>query len=147
MLQKKFKKRISIVKKSNLSFPYWQSLGLILHNHLNSRLHLCWSIKTGTPYYRDCIERSFVREKDWLCLCNRLKISGVVGLAECLVRGIRYEGVLRVERCVYLEKAIRGKRTVWIKYCREYLKAKHICLCPVSSSSVKFACCTGIYRV
>jgi hypothetical protein len=136
MFYKKFNKRISIAEKVIYRSLTGQSLGLIVHNHLNSRLHLCWGNKKGTTYYKDCIESSFARENDWLCLCNILKISGVAGLAECLVRGIRYEGDLRVERCVYYEKSIRGKRTVWLKYIREFLKAEYICLCPVSSSSV-----------
>jgi hypothetical protein len=57
-------------------------LGLIVPNYLNPKIHLCWSIKTGTSYYRECIGSSFVRENDWLCLCKKWKISGVVGLAE-----------------------------------------------------------------
>jgi hypothetical protein len=136
MFHKKFSKRISIVDKVIYCSLTGQSLGLIMHNHLNSKLHLCWRNKTGTFYYTDCIERSFAREKDWLCPCNKLRMSGVVGLAECLVRGIRYKDDLRVERCVYSEKSIRGRRTLWLKYVREFLKAEHICLCPVSSSSV-----------
>jgi hypothetical protein len=63
MFQKKFNKRISIVEKVIYRSLTGQNLGLIVHNHLNSRLHLCWSNITGTPYYKDCIQRSFVREK------------------------------------------------------------------------------------
>jgi hypothetical protein len=63
-------------------------------------------------------------------------MSGVLGLGECLVRGIRYEGDLRVERCTYYEKSIRGRRSAWLKYVREDLRADHICLCPLNSSAI-----------
>jgi hypothetical protein len=104
MFHKKFSKRISIVEKVIYRSLTGQSLGLIVHNHLNSKLHFCWGNNRDTPCYTNCIDRSFVRERDWLFLCNKLRMSGIVGLAECLVRGVRYEGDLRVERCVYLEK-------------------------------------------
>jgi hypothetical protein len=97
---------------------------------------LCWGHKTDTSYYTNCIERSFARAKDWLFLCDKLRMSGVLGLAECLVRGMRYEDDLRVERCVYFEKSIRGRRSVWLKYVRKFLKAEHICICPVSGYAI-----------
>jgi hypothetical protein len=136
MFRKVFKKRISIVENVIYRSFTGQSLGLIVHNHLNAKLHLCWGNKTGTSYYTNCIERSFTREKDWLYLCDKLRMSGVLGLAECLVRGIRYEDDLRVESCVYFEKSIRGRPSIWLIYVREILKADHICLCPLNSSEI-----------
>jgi len=66
----------------------------------------------GTLNYRDCIERLFVCEKDCLCLCKALKNFGVVGLAACLVRGMTYDENHKLERCIFLVKAIWGKRAV-----------------------------------
>ena len=97
---------------------------------------MCWSTETGAFKYKGCIEISFVREKDRLRFCKALNISGVAGLAVCLVRGITYGGDHRVEPCIFLEKAIWGNRTVWKTYCWKYLKARNMCFCPVSSSSV-----------
>jgi len=34
-----------------------------------------------------------------------LKISGVVGLAACLVGGIRYVGDQRIERCIFFGRS------------------------------------------
>jgi len=51
--------------------------------------------------------------------CKALNISGVAGLAVCLVRGIIYDGGHRMQRCIFLEKANWGNRTVLKKYCRE----------------------------
>jgi len=133
MFQRKIKNRISILEKVIYSSLTGQKLGLIIHNHLNSRIRLCWSTETGTFKYKDCIERSFVREKDWLRFCKALKISGV---AACFVRGITYDEDHRIEPCIFSEKNYLGNSTVWKKYCQKYLKAQNTCLCPVRSSSV-----------
>jgi len=134
MFRRKIKNRISIVQKVIYHSLTGQRLGLITHNLLNSRIHSCWSTEIGTFKYKDCIE--VVREKDWLRFCKELKISGVAGLAACLVRGITYDGYHRAEPFIFLEKAIWGNRTVWKNYCWQYLKVRNVCLCPVSSSSV-----------
>jgi len=76
-------------------------LGLIVHNNLNSRIHLCWSVKAGKPYYKNCIGRSFIRKNDWPCLCKRLKIRSAVGLAACIVGRIRYVGDHRIKSCIF----------------------------------------------
>jgi len=122
--------------KNQESYFYCKKSNLSLHNHLNCRIHLYWSTETGSFKYKDCIEGSFFREKDWLRFCKALKISGVVGLPVCLVGRITYDGDHRIEPFIFSEKAIWGNCTVWKKYCRKYLKARNICLCPVSSSSV-----------
>jgi len=113
-----------------------QTIGLIVHNHLRSRIHLCWSTETGTFKYRDCIERSFFREKDWLRFCKALQISSVFGLAACLVRVITYDDDHRTQRCIYLETAVWGNRTAWKRYCQNCLKSSNICFCPVIPSSI-----------
>jgi extradiol dioxygenase family protein len=66
-------------------------------------------------------------KKDWLRFCNALKLSGVAGVAACLVRGITYKGDHRIQQCIFY-KAICGNRTVSKKYCREYLKEQHTCI-------------------
>ena len=96
---------------------------------------MCWSNETGTPKYKDALERSFFREKDWLRFCEALKMTRMSGLAACIVRGIIYEDH-RIERCIFLEKAIWGGRNVWKKHRKKCLNAQIICFCPVSSSSV-----------
>jgi len=106
MFHKKIKNHISIVEKVIYRPLTGQTLGLIVHNHLNSRILLCWSTETVTFKYRDCKERSFVREEDWLRFCKALQISSVFGLAACLLRGITYDDYHRIQRCIYLEKAI-----------------------------------------
>jgi len=63
MFQRKIKNRISIVEKVIYRSLTGQRLGLIIHSHLNSRMHLCGSTETGTFKYKDCIDRSSVREK------------------------------------------------------------------------------------
>jgi len=70
---------ISIVEKASFRSLSRQTLGFIIHNHLNSRIHFCWSVETGTFKYKDCIKGSFVREKDWLSFGKALQISSVVG--------------------------------------------------------------------
>ena len=87
----------------------------------------------GKLNYKDCIERVFLREKEWLCVCKALKTSGTYGLAECVVRRISY-GDHRVERCIFLEKSMWGKRLELLKYLN--VKCVCLCLCPVSSSLV-----------
>ena len=90
MFRTKVKKRISITEKLiNLSLT-GQRLRLVIHNHLNSRIHLCWSTEAGKLNYKDCIERDLLREKERLCVCKALKTSGTYGLAECVVRRIIY---------------------------------------------------------
>jgi len=101
MFQRKIKNRISIVEKVIYRSLNVHRLVLIIHIRLNSRIHLCCSIEMGTLNYKHFIEKSFVREKDWLRLCNGLKISGVNGLAACLVRGITCDGDHRIERCIF----------------------------------------------
>jgi len=128
----KSKNRISIVEKLINRSISGQRLGLIIYNHLNSRFHLCRSTETGKLNYKGCIERVFLQEKEWLRLCKALKTSGTYGLAECVVRRIICEGDHTVERCIFVEKSMWGTRLVWLKC----LKAKHLCLCPVSSSLV-----------
>ena len=83
-----------------------QRFGLIIHNHFNSRIYLCWSTETGKLNYKDCIERVFLREKEWLCLCKALKTSRAYGPAEFVVRRINYDGDYTVERCIFLEKCM-----------------------------------------
>jgi len=120
-------------KLINLSLS-GQRLGLVIHNHLNSRIHLCWSTKTDKLNYKDCIERVFLQEKEWLCVCKALKTSSTYGLAECVVRSILYKGDHTVECCIFLEKSMWGKRLEWLKYLN--VKRVCLCLCPVSSSLV-----------
>jgi hypothetical protein len=112
MFHRKIKNSILIVEKVIYRSLTGQTLGLAIHNHLNSRIHLCWSIETGTLKYKDCIDRSFVRENIWLRFFKTLKISGILGLAACLVRSITYEGEHRIQRCIFLEKVIWGSRNV-----------------------------------
>ena len=69
------------------------------------------------------MEISFVRENVWLRSCKALQISGLTGLAPCLIRGITSDRDDRVEPCTIFEKAIWGNRTLRKKYCRKYLKA------------------------
>jgi len=136
MLHRKNKNRISIVEKVIYRSLTGQTLGLTIHNHLNSRIHLCWSNETGTPKYKNALERSFFREKDWLRFCEALKMTRMIGLAACIVGGIIYEDDHRIQRCIFLEKAIWGSRNVWKNYREKSLNAQSICFCPVSSSSV-----------
>jgi len=62
MFDRKIKNRISIVEKVIYRSLTGQTLGLTSHNHLKSRIHLCWSNEADTLKYKDCIERSFIRE-------------------------------------------------------------------------------------
>jgi len=48
MFQRKIKNRISFVEKVIYRSLTGQRLGLIIHSHLNSRMHLCGSTETGT---------------------------------------------------------------------------------------------------
>jgi len=66
MFHRKIKNSILIVEKVIYRSLTGQTLGLAIHNHLNSRIHLWGSIETGTLKYKDCVERSNFREKDWL---------------------------------------------------------------------------------
>ena len=112
MFRTKVKNRISITEKLINRSLTGQRLGLAIHNHLNSRIHLCWSTEVGKLNYKDCIERVFQREKEWLCVCKALKTSGTYGLAECVVRRIICEGDHTVERCIFLEKKVRGENVL-----------------------------------
>jgi hypothetical protein len=85
-----------------------QSLGLTIHNHLKSRTNLCWRTEADTLKYKDCIERLNIRQKYWLRFCKALKMFRICGLAACIVRGITYEGDHRIQRCIFLDKAIWG---------------------------------------
>ena len=131
MFHRKIKNRISIVEKVIYRSLTGQTLGLTIHNHLKSRIHFCWSSETGTVKYKDALERSFFREKDWLRFCEALKMTRMIGLAVCIVRGITYEEDKRIQRCIFLEKAIWGSRNVWKKYGQKCLKAQSICFCSV----------------
>ena len=93
MFRTKVKNRISITEKLINRSLSGQRLGLVIHNHLNWRIHLCWSTETGTHSFRDCIEKVFIEEKEWLCFCKSLKFSGVHGLAACIVSGITYKKI------------------------------------------------------
>ena len=64
MFRTKVKNRISITEKLINRSLTGQRLGLVIHNHLNSRIHLSWSNETGKLNYKDCIERVFLREKE-----------------------------------------------------------------------------------
>ena len=64
-----------------------------------------------------------------------MKFHGAVGLATCIVGGIKYVGDHRVKSC-FLEEEIWARRIVWKRLCQEYQKAEITCHCPVSSSSV-----------
>jgi len=70
---RKIKNRIPIVEKVIYRSLTGQTLGLTIHNHSKSRIHLCWSNETGTLKYNNALERSFFREKDWLRFCEALK--------------------------------------------------------------------------
>ena len=60
MFHRKIKNRILIVEKVIYRSHTGQTLGLTIHNHLKSRIHLCWSNETGTPKYKDALSgRSF----------------------------------------------------------------------------------------
>jgi len=147
MFHRKIKNHISIVEKVIYRSLTGQTLGLTIHNHLNSRIHLCSSTERGTFKYKDCIERSFVREKDWLRFCKALKISGVLVLAACLVRGITYEADHRIEPCIFLEKCIWGNRYVWSKYCQKKPKGTKYMPLPCKfflCDSLKSACCKHV---
>ena len=104
MFHRKSKNHISITEKLINRSLSGQRLGLIIHNHLNSHIHLCWNTETDKLNYKDCIERVFLREKEWLRLCKALKTSGAYGLAECVVRRIIYEGDYTIKWCIFLEK-------------------------------------------
>ena len=52
-IQRKIKTRISIVEIVIFRSLTGQRLGLIIHNHLNSRIHLCWTTEMGTINYKD----------------------------------------------------------------------------------------------
>jgi len=73
MFHRKIKNRISIVEKVIHRSLTEQTLGLTIYNHSKSRIYLCWSNETGTPKYKDALEQSFFREKDWLHFCEALK--------------------------------------------------------------------------
>jgi len=98
MCHRKIKNRISIVGKVIYRSLKGQTLRLPIHNHLTSRIHLCWSNEADTLKHKDCIERSFIREKDWLSFCKALKMFRISGLAACIMRGITYEGNHRIQR-------------------------------------------------
>jgi len=104
MFHKKIKNRTSIVEKVIYRSLTCQTLGLTIHKHFNSRIHLCWSTEAGTLNYKDCIDRSFIREKNLLRFCKALKTFRISGLAPCIVRGITY-GDHRIQRCIFLEKS------------------------------------------
>ena len=74
MFNRNINNRISIVKRGNLSLTYRADAWFNYPQSFNSRIHLCWSIKTGTLKYKDRIKTSFVREKAWLCFCKALKV-------------------------------------------------------------------------
>ena len=59
------------------------------------------------------LERSIFREKYWLRFCEALKMTRMTGLAACIVREIIYEDDHRIQRYIFLEKAIWGSRNVW----------------------------------
>jgi hypothetical protein len=63
-------------------------------------------------------------------------MTHMIGLEGCIVRGIIYEKDHRIQRCIFLEKAVWGSRNVWKNYRQKCLKALSIYFCPVSSSSV-----------
>ena len=132
----KIKSRVSIVQKIFYRSLTGEKLKLIIHNHLNSRIHLCWSSEPGTLKYRDCIERYFARKNDWMQFCKALKESSVTGLAACLVQKIIYDKDPSIQRCIYVEKAVWGNRAAWRHYRHKYLKTQNSCFCPVSSTSV-----------
>ena len=113
MFHRKIKNRISIVEKVIYRSLTGQTLGLTIHNHLKSRIHLCWSNDTCTSKYKNALERSFFRVMDWLRFCKALKIIPISGVAACIMRGITCEGDHRIQRCVFLGKAIWGSRNVW----------------------------------
>ena len=47
MFQRKIKNRILIAEKLINRSLSGQRLGLIIHNHLTSQIHLCWRSETG----------------------------------------------------------------------------------------------------
>ena len=94
MFHRKIKNRISIVEKVIYRSLTGQTLGLTIHNHLKSRIHLCWSNDTCTSKYKNALERSFFRVKDWLRFCKALNMIRIIGLAACIVGGIIYEKII-----------------------------------------------------
>jgi len=131
MFHRNIKNCISIEEKVIYRSLTGETLGLTIHNHSKSRIRLCWSNETGTLKYKDALERSFFREKDWLHFCEALKMTQMIGLAACIVRGIIYEEYHRIQMCIFLEKAIWGSRNFWIKYRKKCLKSQNICFCSV----------------
>jgi hypothetical protein len=136
MFHRKIKNCISIVEKVIYRSLTGHTLGLTIHNHSKSQIHLCWSNKTGTPKYNNALERSFFGEIYWLHFCEELKMTRMIGLAACILCGIIYEEDHRLQRCIFLENATWGSRNVWKTYRQKCLKTRSICFCPVSSSSV-----------
>ena len=110
MFHRNIKNRVSIVEKLIYRSLTGQTLGLTIHSHLKSRIHLCWSNETGTLKYKGCIEWSFFRRNDWLRFCEALKMIRMIGLAACIVRIMIYEDH-KIQRCIVLEKP--GSRNVW----------------------------------
>jgi hypothetical protein len=135
MFHRKIKNLISIVEKLIYHSLTGQTPGLNINNHLKCRIHFCWTTKAGTHQYIDCIERSFIREKVGLRFCKALKMFRLFCIAACIVRGITYEGDHRIQRCIFLEKAIRGSHNVWKRHRQKYLNTC-LCFCRVNSSSV-----------
>ena len=76
---------------------------------------MCWSTETDKLNYKDCIERVFLQEREWLCLFKALKTSGVQGLASCIVRRIFYEDDHTLERCIFLEKNYVGQTSCVVR--------------------------------
>ena len=116
MFHRNSKNPISIVEKVFYRSITGQTLGLTIHDHSKSRIHLCWSNETGTLKYNNALERSFFRERDRLRVSKALKMTCLIGLAACILRGMIYEEDHRIRKCIFLEKAIWGSRNVWKKY-------------------------------
>jgi len=66
-------------------------------------------------------------------------MTRMIRLAACIVRAIIYEEDHRIQRCIFLEKAIWGSRDVWKKYLKKMPEGiKYLLL------SCKFVLCDSL---
>jgi len=109
MYPKKIKMCISIVNKLNYRSVTAQKLGVHVHTHLSTRLHLCWNI-TCVLSYRKCIERVFSSKEEWKKFCVWLSFPGLDGMCVCVcvcVRGgIKLVWDWKVGHCLHTERVL-----------------------------------------
>jgi hypothetical protein len=103
------------VDKLNYRVVTAQKLGLHVHTHLGTRLHLCWNI-TCVLSYRNCIERLFISKEEWKKFCERLGFPDLDGICVCVRSGKKLIWDWPVGRCLYTEERHLLQPAVWRRY-------------------------------